>query len=100
MSHEIGLLTEIRDLLQVMAEPALAQRDAKFRDAIRRIVKGQKNRSAVLLMDGARTKATIVKETGIDSSNLSKMVKALTEERLMGPDEKHPKLLIKLPSNF
>jgi hypothetical protein len=29
MPSEIALLTEIRDLLEVMAEPALAKRDAR-----------------------------------------------------------------------
>jgi len=36
MSREIELLTEIRDLLLLLAEPALAQRDQKFRDALRK----------------------------------------------------------------
>ena len=38
MSREIELLTEIRDLLQVMAEPNLAKRDAKMRVALRDVV--------------------------------------------------------------
>src|SRR5688500_9413935 len=101
MSKEIELLSEIRDLLQVMAEPALAKRDEELRDSLRVIVgKGQKKASAVLSMDGSKTQAAIAKETGIDTSDLSKLVRALKAESLITPDERHPKLRIKLPSSF
>jgi hypothetical protein len=53
MSRELELLTEIRDLLQVVAEPALAKRDAKFRSVLRSVVGSSgKKVKAVLLMDG------------------------------------------------
>src|SRR5438309_290895 len=53
MSQDTELLTEIRDLLQVMAEPLLEKRHKKFRDGIRQVVgKKQSARGAVLLMDG------------------------------------------------
>lgn len=101
MSREIELLTEIRDLLQVMAEPALAKRDDKFREAIR-IAAGNSHTkgNAIMLMDGSRSQSAIVKETGIDKSNLSRLVKALITNSLINADEKHPKLRVKLPSNF
>ena len=101
MSREIELLTEIRDLLQVVAEPALAKRDERFRDAVRTIVgKSQKHASALMLMDGSRTQSAIVKEVGMDAGNLSRLVKSLNKESLIDADDKHPKLRIKLPQNF
>ena len=101
MSQEIELLTEIRDLLQVMAEPELAKRDAKRRASLRDVVgNGAQKAKAVLLMDGSRTQATIVKEAGIDTGNLSRLVKALAGGQLIASDQKHPKVLFKVPANF
>ena len=101
MSREIELLTEMRDLLQVMAEPALAKRDKKFRDAIRVVAgKSPKRGNAIMLMDGSRSQSAIVKEVGMDQGNLSRLVKALTAQALITADEKHPKLRVKLPPNF
>jgi hypothetical protein len=101
MSQEIELLTEIRDLLQVMAEPTLAKRDEKFRGAIRTVAgKSQKNSGAIVLMDGSRTQAAISKEAGIDPGQLNRLIKALENNALIATDEKHPKLRVKLPPNF
>jgi DNA-binding MarR family transcriptional regulator len=101
MSKEIELLTEIRDLVQVMAEPALAKHYEKLREALRGVVgKSKKKASAALLMDGSISQAAIVKETGIDQSDLSKLVKALKAESLIATDEGHPKLRIKVLPNF
>ena len=101
ISKEIELLQEIRDLLQVMAEPALAKRDEKFRDAIRTIAgKGAKNAKAIMLMDGSKTQAAISKEVGIDGGNLSRLIKSLQKDALIASDEKHPKLQVNLPHNF
>ena len=101
MARDIELLTEIRDLLQVVAEPALAKRDAKFRSLLRNIVGRSANKAtAVQLMDGSRTQADIVKEAGIDHGNLSRLVNALAEAHLISADKKRPKLLVKLPSTF
>jgi hypothetical protein len=95
MSREVELLTEIRDLLLVLAEPALAKRDYKFRDALRKIVgKSEKSRTAVLLMNGTLSQAAIVKQVPIDQGQLSRLVKALAKETLIAPDEKHPKLVV------
>ena len=48
MPRDIELLTEIRDLLQVVAEPALAKRDEKFRNALRELAgKGKKSGIAI-----------------------------------------------------
>jgi len=101
MSREIELLTEIRDLLLLLAEPALAQRDQKFRDALRKIVgKGQKNIAAVFLMNGSMSQAAIGKNSQIDQGQLSRLVKALAAESLIAPDDKHPKLVVTIPPNF
>ncbi|MDP4199051.1 MAG: hypothetical protein Q8922_14955 [Bacteroidota bacterium] len=101
MSREIELLTEIRDLLEAMAEPAIAKRDEKFRDGILAVAgKSQKSCNAILLMDGSRTQANIVKEAEIDQGQLSRLVKNLKTNSLIGSDEKYPKLRTKLPPNF
>ena len=101
MSKEIELLAEIRDLLQVMAEPALAQRDAKLRSALRTLVGGSTKRASLaLLMDGTRSQSTLAKEAGIDSGNVSRFVKALAEAKLISADQKHPHLVLKVPSTF
>jgi|SRR6267142_559628 len=101
MSKEIELLTEIRDLLQVMAEPALEKRDAKLRTSLRKLVGGsEKKAKAVLLMDGSRSRAQIVQQSGIDQGDLSRLVKALGTDQLVSADEKQPRLLLKIPPNF
>jgi DNA-binding MarR family transcriptional regulator len=101
MSKEIELLGEIRDLLQIMAEPALAQRDAKLRSALRTVVGlSPKKAKVVQLMDGSRTQSMIAKEAGMDSGNLSRLVKDLAAAGLISADQKHPKLLVSVPSNF
>ena len=101
MSREIELLTEIRDLLQVMAEPALAQRDAKMRSSLRTVVGSSGKRAkAALLMDGTRSQSAIVKESGMDQGNHSRLVKALAAAQLISADEKHPRLLVKVPHTF
>ncbi|MCX7008898.1 MAG: hypothetical protein NTY53_16910 [Kiritimatiellaeota bacterium] len=101
MSHEIELLTEIRDLLQVMAEPALEKRDAKLRASLRSSVgKSAKKAKAAMLMDGSRSQTVIVKESGIDQGDLSRLVKVLAAAQLVSADTKHPRLLVKVPSTF
>lgn len=101
MSQETELLTEIRDLLQVMAEPALAKRDAKLRSALRSAVGNSKQKAkAVMLMDGSRAQSAVAKEAGIDQGNLSRFVKVLAAAHLIAQDEKHPQMLLRLPSTF
>ena len=101
MPTELELLTEMRDLLRVIAEPALAKRDEKLRQSLVSIVGRSKGKArAVFLMDGSRTQAEIVKESGIDQGELSRLAKALRIATLIGVDEKHPKLVIAIPSNI
>lgn len=63
MNEQTELLKEIRDLLQVIAEPGLAKRDEKRRSALREIIgKSQQKIKAALLMDGSLTQSAIGKQ--------------------------------------
>ncbi len=95
------LLKEIRDLLRIMAEPQIAQRDAKLRKELVVIVgSGKKQREAVLLMDGSRTQKEIINVCGIDSGQLSRLVKVLEGKGLVEKRGGNPATTIQLPSNF
>jgi len=62
MNEQTELLREMRNILLVIAEPALAQRDEKLRATLRGIVGKSKPRAkAVLLMDGTRSQSEIKK---------------------------------------
>ena len=101
MSQEVELLTEIRDLLLVIAEPALDKRDAKLRSILRTTVGGSRKKAqAVLLMNGVRSRGEIISESRIDAGDLSRLLKALAANNLIGADERKPKLLVTIPSNF
>ena len=101
MSRDLELLTEIRDLLQVIAEPALAKRDAKLRSALRSLVGSSDGKAkAVLLMDGTRTQSALAKESGVDPGALSRLVKGLAAAKLIPVDARHPHLAVKVPSTF
>jgi hypothetical protein len=101
MSEDTELLREIRDLLRLVAEPALAKRDEKLRASLKQVIGKSKQRAeAVALMNGARSQTAIRKECGIDVGNLSRLVKSLRTAELIGPDDKHPKLMFPAPSNL
>lgn len=101
LNEQIDLLREMRDLLRVIAEPALAKRDEKLRTGLRDVVgKSKLAAEAVLLMDGAASQTAICKEAGIDRGNLSKLVKSLRAQGLLASDDKHPKLVVAVPPNF
>lgn len=102
MNEQTDLLRELRDLLLIIAEPALAKRDERLRESLRLIVgKSKAKAKAVFLMDGSRPQASIKKESGIDQGELSRLVKALREASLIGKEEKqNPKLSIAVPPNF
>jgi DNA-binding MarR family transcriptional regulator len=81
---EFAMLTEIRDLLLLIAEPQIAQRDKSMRDELRKIAgKSMKNIKAISLMDGSRNQSVIAKEVPMDHGNLSKLVKTLDEAKLL-----------------
>lgn len=101
MSRETELLAEIRDLLTVIAEPALERQDANRRTLLRNIVgTSEKKARAVLLMDGTRLQAAISKESTLDNGSVSRLVKALAEVQLLVGDEKFPTLALKIPPRF
>ena len=84
-----------------MAEPRLAERDKNPRaDLLEVVGSGKKKQGAVGLMDGTRTQATIAKEAEINQGNLSRLIKALAAKALIASDEKHPRLLVKVPPSF
>jgi len=97
----LAAISEIRDLVRLLAEPAVAERDKRFRDELRRNVgSSAANASAVLLMDGSRTQKEIHEATGINRGNLSTLIKRLGEAKLVVGEAKMPKLAIPIPSNF
>ena len=101
MNEQTELLREMRDLLRVMAEPALAKRDEKLRSSLTEIVgRSELKEKSVTLMDGSRGQAAICKEAGIDKGALSRLVKSLREKELIDADGSHPKLVISIPPNF
>jgi hypothetical protein len=101
MSDDTEILREIRDLLRIIAEPALAQRDERLRASLAELVgKSKQKAEAALLMDGKRLQADIQKAVGMDQGNLSRFVAALRKADLIGPDEKRPKLVFPAPSNL
>lgn len=101
MSDDTEILREIRDLLRLIAEPALAKRDERFRESLQELVgKSLQKATATVLMDGTRSQGDITKAAGIDRGNLSRLVTALRKEKLIGPDEKRPMLLFSMPPNF
>ena len=104
MSSDEALLDEVRQmrrLLELLAEPAIAQRDAKLRDELRRIVGASvKHQQAAMLMDGSRTQAQIVAQTSGHQGHLSTMVGKLESGGLLADGRKQPKLTISIPSNF
>ena len=101
MSDDTEILREIRDLLRLIAEPALAKRDEHLRTSLLELVgKSKQKAEAVVLMDGARSQAEIRKATSMDQGNLSRFVTALREAELIGLDEKRPKLVFSAPQNL
>jgi hypothetical protein len=100
-SELVSAVKEIRDLLRVIAEPAMAEHDKKARAELRRIVgTSLKKVKAVYLMDGTKSQAAIQKETAINQGHLSVLVKLLREGKLLSGDKKEPSLVIKIPKDF
>jgi hypothetical protein len=99
--EQVELLREMRDLLRLLAEPALAKRDEKLRGALSTIVgKSKAKARAVVLMNGSRNQSAIRADSGIDHGDLSRLVKSLKSAALIDADEKRPKLLVSVPSHF
>jgi hypothetical protein len=103
--HDARVLVEevrqIRKLLELLAEPAIAQRDAKLRSELLTIVgTSPKKRAAVSLMDGSRTQAQIVAQTSVHQGHLSTMVGKMESAGLLSDGKKLPKLAIHVPADF
>lgn len=97
----LSTVREIRELVRLMAEPAIAARDQKLRAELRRIVgKSVTSARSVFLMDGSRSQAEIQRETKINQGNLSTLAKQLKANKLLADDGKNPKLAISIPSTF
>ncbi len=100
MDEQIGLLREMRDLLRLIAEPAIAKRDEGLRAVVRDLVGRSKPKAkAVQLMDGTRQRALICQESGLKKGNLSVFEKSLRENGLIAAGEQL-RLVISLPANF
>lgn len=100
-SEILASINEIRDLVRLLAEPAIAERDQKLRAELRNLVRNSAGKAkAVLLMDGSRTQAGIVKEAGVNQGHLSTLVKQMATSGLLSGDTKQPKLAITIPKNF
>jgi DNA-binding MarR family transcriptional regulator len=86
----LNVLAEMRDLLRLIAEPTIAQRDKKPREALRSMAGSAtgKKAKAILLMEGTRNQAGIANDCGIDRSDLSALVKRLEEGELLKGDRK------------
>ena len=101
MNEQTELLREMCHLLRVIAEPQLAKRDERLRVSLLEAVgKSKAGAAAVHLMDGSRNQAAICKESGIDPAALSRLKNSLRAKELLGPDDKHPKLVITVPPTF
>ena len=101
MSEELNELRKIRELLELLAEEKIAERDAKQREALREIVgAGSKMQKSVLLMDGLQTQAQIRANTGVNQGNLGNLVGRLHKARLLAGNTKTPKLVISITSTF
>lgn len=101
MSDDSEIFREIRDLLLLIAEPALAKRDERRRALLQQVVGQSKQKAeAVRLMDGTRSQADIRKACGMDKGNLSRLVKTLRTAELLGPDDNLLKLRFPIPLNF
>lgn len=98
----VQLLSEMRDLLRLLAEPAIAHRDKKLREMLRDIAGSAsgKKAKAILLMNGTRNQTGISTECGIDRGDLSTLVKKLRAADLLKGDPKQPELTISIPPNF
>ncbi len=97
----LATVRKIYELLELLAEDKIAQRDAKQRTALLEIVgtSATKQKSA-LLMDGTRTQTEIHRTTSLHKGDLSAMVGKLYNAKLLVGDKKRPNFSISIPSNF
>ena len=97
----LGELRQIRQLLELLAEPAIAKRDAKLRAELRAIVgNSRKKRDSVLLMNGTHTRTEIIAKASIDKKDISVLIGKLDKAGLLAGDKKQPNLAISVPPGF
>lgn len=97
----IHILRKIHDLLELLAEEKVAQRDAKKRATLREVAGVSiPMRKSILLMDGTRSQKDIRELTSANQGNLSTLVGKLQKAGLLVPDVKLPKLSISIPATF
>ena len=100
-SELLETVRKIHELLELLAEDKIAERDARQRSALIEIVGASlPKQQSVYLMDGTRTQADIRKETSVNQGHLSTMVGQLSKANLLEGDPKKPKLGISIPPNF
>ena len=97
----VELLTDIRGLLLLMAEPQLEAGDKVARERLRALVgKSKKLQDSVGLMDGSNSRPDIQKKVPIDQGQLSRFIKALQEEALFDESEGRPRMSIYAPATI
>ena len=99
-SKSEALLAEIRDLLMVIAEPQLAERDRKIREELKKIGGGEKKQAAILAMADGNDRKNVMTISGIDGSNLTKLVTELTSVAALEPHDTVLKLRCRIPQDF
>lgn len=94
-------LHKIHELLELLAEDKIAERDAKQRKALLEIVgTSVPMQKSIHLMDGTRTQKEIRAETSANQGHLSTLIGKLHTAKLLIGDTKTPKLVISIPPNF
>lgn len=97
----VRLLEEIRDLLKLIAEPQIRERERVGREMVRQIVgKSMKRRAAVLLIDGIRTRVQVQKEASIDQGDMSRLIAALVRAGVVTERDKVPQLKVDLDQSI
>ena len=91
---------EIKELLKLIAEPQLAQRDEKNRSLLRATVgKSLWKQKVIPHLDGTKTQTDIRNVVKVDRSDLAKFIRALRATDLLVGSEK-PHLNIDIPATF
>lgn len=97
----LATVRKIHDLLELLAEDKIAERDAKQRQRLIELVGSSvPMQNSVLLMDGSRSQTDIHSETNANRGHLSTLVGKLHGAKLLTGDTKLPKLAISIPANF
>jgi len=92
---------KMSDLLELLAEDKIAQRDAKQRTTLLEIVgTSDAKQKSVFQMDGIRTQKEIRAKTSMNQGNLSTMVSMLHKAKLLAGDTNTPRLANSIPQNF